>query len=175
MWYMMCVTLKWLHNSHPSETRFHYNQIERTEHALRNFPVVKVYYEKNDPDASGMAIYDSSVGISLQLGYVDIVRPLQAICNIKQKCGTPPWTEDAFVDEVLEDLTKVGDTKLKKDVVKEEFPTLLRTLSANVEDLEKKKFNSFSISSKLGTYYINVLKQFRKLSIRVQIVRKLRI
>ena len=48
----------------------------------------------------------------------------------------------------MEDLTKVGDTKLKKDVVKEEFPTLLRRLSANVEDLEKKKFNSFSISSK---------------------------
>ena len=121
----------------------------------RNFPVVKVYYEKNDPDASGMAIYDSSVGISLQLGYVDIMRPLQAICNIKQKWGTPPWTEDAFVEDIVEDLTKVGDTKLKKDVVKEEFPTLLRTLSANVEDLEKKKFNSFSISSKRGTYYIN--------------------
>ena len=68
---------------------------------------------------------------------------------------TPPWTEDAFVEDIVEDLTKVGDTKLKKDVVKEEFPTLLRTLSANVEDLEKKKFNSFSISSKRGTYYIN--------------------
>ena len=47
----------------------------------RKFPVVKVYYEKNDPGASGMAIYDSSVGISLQLGnfgYVDIMRPLQS-------------------------------------------------------------------------------------------------
>ena len=124
----------------------------------RNFPVVKVYYEKNDPDASGMAIYDLSVGISLQIGnfgYVDIMRPLQSICNIKQKWGTPPWTEDAFVEDIVEDLTTDGDTKLKKDVVKEEFPTLLRTSSANVEDLEKKKFNSFSISSKRGTYYIN--------------------
>ena len=39
--------------SSESETRFHYHQCERTEHALGNHPVVKKFYEVNDPDAVG--------------------------------------------------------------------------------------------------------------------------
>ena len=69
--------------SAPSDTRFQYHQCERTEFSLRNHPVVCHYYEENDPEASVLDIYDSCVGIALQLGYVDIMRVVTSIHSVR--------------------------------------------------------------------------------------------
>ena len=50
---------------------------------------------------------------------------------------------------------KVGDANLNIKIAKEEFPDLLRMLSANVDDLEAKTFKSFPLQSSNATYYKN--------------------
>ena len=131
----------------------------RTENSLRSHPVVIQWYKNQDPDNDGLDFLDSSVGVGMQLLYMDLMRPLCTICNMKQKWGTPPWVEDCFMSDIVSLLKGISTSDLPNDLLtSEKFQALFRSFYTNLDDLESKKFNGFKLASKRGTYYEKVTK-----------------